>query len=205
MKQLNDVAIECPCCNEIRRYGHLEHLRKWHVQHDNPGILSPIESAESGFLQWACDECIKKRKAIVGKPDRQNVIGITHPYLAYYDQQRTCSTCGIAFTFSKEEQQHWYEELKFVTWSDAKDCKDCRKTKRGEKERNKRIAELLQELQPEDLDRIEELVQLYLEIDHVEKAKYFLAITRKHVRKSEDAEVKAKWNRLREKILSHNQ
>lgn len=204
MKQINDISLRCPCCNEIRKYGNLGHLKKWHSQHQSPWILTPIESAEQGFLQWACDKCIEDNKAIVGRPDKQNVIGITHPYFVYYDQERTCSTCGINFIFSKEEQQYWYEELNFITWSEAKDCKDCRKAKREPKQRNTKISTLIKNLEPSDLNQIEELVGLYLEINKVEKAKYFLAIGKKNTKDNINNETNERLDRLKEKITTHN-
>lgn len=204
MNKIDNISLRCPCCNEIRKYGNLENLRKWHSQHQSPWILTPIESAEQGFLQWSCDTCLKDGKAIIGRPEKQNVNGITHPYFTYYDQQRKCSTCGIEFNFSKEEQQYWYEELKFITWSEAKDCKDCRKAKREPKERNIKISNLIKNLEPSNLNQIEELVGLYLEIGKVEKAKYFLAIGKKNNKDKISNELKERLDRIKRKITTHN-
>lgn len=198
---MNNISLKCPSCNEIKTHENLEHLIKWNSQHKSTYILSPIESAKQGFLQWACDECIKEKKAIQGKPEKQYINGITHPFFAYYNKERKCSSCGDKFIFTKKQQQYWYEELKFITWSDAKDCENCRKKKRNSKEINTKISNLIQNLEPDNLNHIEKLVQLYLEIDKREKAKYFLAIGRKNVKDNDEA--KKRLERIKEKITAH--
>ena len=203
MKSIKTILLRCPCCKEIRSYDNFKHLIEWHSQYKSAYILSPVESAEQGFLQWACDKCMKEKRAIEGKPEKQSVKGITQPLFAYYNQERKCANCGDKFIFTKEEQQYWYEELKFTTWSDAKDCKKCRKESRKIKERNTKISNLIKDLKPDNLNQIEILIQLYLEINKIEKAKYFLAVGRKNVKDKNNNETKERLERIEEKIAAH--
>jgi hypothetical protein len=65
---------------------------------------------------------------------------VTH----YYDLDRRCRRCGRRFIFYAEEQQYWYEELKFDLGAEAVCCVPCRKSLRAEKRRRRRYGELSQ-------------------------------------------------------------
>jgi len=203
MNQLNSLELKCPCCNATRRYGNLDQLRKGNAQHQSTRLLSPVAAAKNGFLHWACDNCIKKKKAIIGRPDQQNVIGTTLPFFAYYDQHLTCSTCKTAFTFTKEEQQYWYEDLKFITWSTPIDCKACRKAKRLPKKQNTKLSDLIKKLEPDNLNQIEDLIHLCLEMHKVEKAKYFFAMGKKHNKEKNSKETKERLQKIKENITNY--
>ncbi len=43
----------------------------------------------------------------------------------YIDATIDCVDCGESFRFTKEEQKHWYEELRFWIDSFPKRCKRC--------------------------------------------------------------------------------
>lgn len=138
----------------------------------------------------------------MGEPEQQNWGGFTYPYFAYYDQQKVCVTCRQYFVFSKEEQQYWYEQLKFFVCSEAKDCPKCRKDKRIPRVRNTKISSLVKNLEKDNIDQVEQLIDLYLEIDKVDKAKYYLAIVRKNLDKTNN-EITVRLNKVKEKITTH--
>jgi len=126
---------------------------------------------ESGF-NWACDDCLVDGSAIVADPLKQ-LFCDQAAYLAYWDHHNTCQRCAAEYTFSKEEQQHWYEELQFWVMSYPKHCKACRQAIREEKQRNTELSKLLHEqeqLSPEGLERIAELYSL---IERHDKATAF--------------------------------
>src|SRR5688572_16280721 len=138
MKSIEIQVLKCPCCHERRRYGEFQHLYLHNYQFKRSGVASLLEGAINSYedTYWACDICLDKKRAIPGKPELQNVIGFVHPFVAYYDRERKCVSCGVKFIFSKEEQQYWYEELKFITWSVPKNCPGCRKEQRKPRVRN---------------------------------------------------------------------
>ena len=45
----------------------------------------------------------------------------------YIDARIPCADCGNHFLFSKDEQRHWYEKLKFWIDSFPDRCKSCQK------------------------------------------------------------------------------
>jgi hypothetical protein len=55
------------------------------------------------------------------------------PLFWYQDKTKQCRDCGVEFVFSKEEQKHWYEDLKIPIYADAVSCKNCRAKIRAEK------------------------------------------------------------------------
>lgn len=108
------------------------------------------------------------------------MVGFTHPFFAYYDRQFTCATCSHEFVFRKEEQQYWYEELQFITWSYAKDCPTCRKNKRAPNLRSQRIQTLVEAIDPTDFQQIEALIGLYLELHNFDKANFYLGLFKRY-------------------------
>ncbi len=84
-------------------------------------------------FHWACDGCLHSKRAIVGNPAKQKFCDHP-PFLAYYDEEKTCNTCKRTFIFSASEQKHWYETLEFWVQSEAKDCLECRRKAREQKQ-----------------------------------------------------------------------
>jgi len=82
-------------------------------------------------LYWACNTCLGSGRAVQGDPSKQRWCDL-NPYYAYFDEQRKCLDCADVFTFTKEEQKHWYEVLQFWVQSRPKYCKGCtQRRKRG--------------------------------------------------------------------------
>jgi hypothetical protein len=80
-------------------------------------------------LYWACNLCIREQRAILANPSKQKWCDVP-PYFAYFDEERNCADCSEPFLFSKEEQKHWYETLKFWVQSRPIRCKTCTKRRK---------------------------------------------------------------------------
>ena len=197
------ITLICPCCNISRHPEQYQKLKEFNEQHKYEHMISVIDSAKEGFLHWACDKCLEDKKALLGKPDIQNWGGFAYPYFAFYDIAKQCETCGKKFIFSKEEQQHWFEVLKFIVWSDAKNCKDCRKQLKVTRTRNTKISELVKNLSKNNIDQAENLIELYLEIDKVDKAKFYFAILGKTFDSKKDKQLKDRLDKIDRKIKEH--
>jgi hypothetical protein len=87
-----------------------------------------------------------------------------------------CRACKEEFVFDKREQQHWYEHLGFWVQTTKVYCKKCQTNKKL----RDRISQLLYELDYLDTDRLREIVSFYLERKEYGKAKYHLAVGKKH-------------------------
>ena len=70
------------------------------------------------------------------------------PLFWYEDQARQCTDCGTRFTFTKEEQRHWYEELKFPIQVRGSGCPDCRRKIRNTKAAQKEHMEEMAQREP---------------------------------------------------------
>jgi hypothetical protein len=124
---------------------------------------------------WACDNCLSQKRAILANLNKQNLQGChPNPYLAYYDKVLKCKQCNEKFVFSKEEQQYWFETLKF-NWGSANACAPCRKKKRFLTIRTTKLSKLLPIFETGDHSELENIVALYLELGKPEAAKRFLA------------------------------
>jgi len=55
------------------------------------------------------------------------------PPFWYADTAVRCRACDRQFLFSKEEQRHWYEELKLPIYASAVRCPECRAQVRAAK------------------------------------------------------------------------
>jgi hypothetical protein len=133
--------LRCPCCGIERTQAEATSLIACEDELRSSGAdpwkrdpLWTLESAKSGQLQWACDQCISQGKAFRAHPERQNFCDHL-PYLAYFDTFIRCRDCASDFLFSSSEQRHWYEELRFLVQSRPIRCLDCRRRRRAAKER----------------------------------------------------------------------
>lgn len=176
-----DKTSSCPCCKGERYKTEITFFTSFSEKYRNDWIQcsNRAEFSEGG---WACDVCIDSGKAMIANPDKQN-FGLGGAHFAYFDKQKTCVTCGVAFIFSKEEQKYWYEELGFIVYSEAKECLKCRKQRQAITYRNTKIGKLVENLANNSPQEMEDLIDLYLEIKNLEKAKYYFAVLRKKVRK----------------------
>lgn len=171
----------------------MHHLEKWQKQYGFELDEWRLNNPEISSLFWACDRCLKKERALMADPNRQDTGAFSTPFFAYFDREKTCTDCKQHFIFSKGEQQFWYEDLGFIIFSEAKRCLPCRiKNKNPVRQE---ISDLVPKLDIKNLDQVQRLVSLYLQTDNIEKAKYYLAIARKankHIGKDEKlSEIKA--------------
>ncbi len=184
----------CPCCNELKvkdvsiRNRQLKQLEDenlvWYA--DNPWNGGITELLRNGHFSWACDTCIKNQRAIVGRIEYQTYCDHP-PYLAYMDQEKSCLKCGDKFVFDKEEQQYWYEELKFWVQSTPKHCKSCRKEIKKEKVLNTKLSQLIGNSDKEDPKVLIEISQIYFEMEKMGKGKYYAILAKKAMKlKKED-------------------
>jgi hypothetical protein len=180
----------CPCCNELnikgigiinRQLKKLEEVRLiWYSNCPwNGGIKGLFKS---GHFSWACDDCIESNRAIEAKFEDQTYCDYP-PYLAYFDKEMECEKCGENFTFEKEEQQYWYEVLKFWVQSFPKNCKKCREILKQEKDLNNKLSKILNNLNKNNPGELIEISQLYFEMNKFEKGKYYATLARKAMQK----------------------
>ena len=130
----------CPCCGTEVPLADQKVLKSWSL-HGTAVVPAIARLAAFGkyyeghcgqerlALYWACNSCIWRRRASAANPRKQRWLDC-EPYLAYFDEQRECRDCGEPFTFTKEEQRHWYEVLQFWVWSRPIRCKGCNRLRR---------------------------------------------------------------------------
>ncbi|MFT4621364.1 MAG: hypothetical protein ACI8PZ_000016 [Myxococcota bacterium] len=64
----------------------------------------------------------------------------------YTPRTQRCPTCREAFTFTAEEQRHWYEVLQIPIQAVARTCRACRRADRQKKRANDAMGVALAEL-----------------------------------------------------------
>lgn len=105
--------------------------------------LNPRDDLSRG-IYLGCNSPPEQRipeTAIVADTTRQisRPVAVTH----YYDVKRECRDCHRKFIFFAEEQQHWYESLRFPLESDCVRCVECRKSQQAIANLRARYEELL--------------------------------------------------------------
>ncbi len=129
-------------------------------------------------FEWACDNCLETKKAILAAPGLQETPWT--PHLAYFDLQLECYSCSKEFLFKKEEKKAWYESYKLPINAQPDNCLDCRKKIRQQNTKNKTISEILKKTEPEISDNeLETVVEIYTSWDKLNKAKYYQSIINK--------------------------
>lgn len=183
--------LTCPCCHE--KVTEKQLTKTLSLFPFNGVAITAHLPQERGFIEmlsrtslytWACDDCFASGKALLGNPDKQyytfrSPVDCGFPYLVYTDKRLTCETCQEHFTFSKEEQQYWYEELQFVVYSKPKHCIDCRKKRRHEKNLNTELSAALKNGEPSDAETLLRIAEIYEEMGNTEKRKAYLATAKK--------------------------
>jgi hypothetical protein len=141
------------------------------------GMRRLAQSGEPSWF-WACDECIRAKRALVADIDEQN-LGTGTPFAAYVDRPFRCGDCGKAAMFSALEQKHWFEELHFLIWVYPKQCAPCRALRRKRKGAQAALADALHGLDEADPDQLEQLARLYDTLGLTAKASMRRAQARK--------------------------
>lgn len=180
------IELECPCChnlvdkNSLTKTITIAPFNQQSITVDAALVDAFIFSLKNYSLyQWACDKCFKSEKAILANPQKQNYSAWGYPNLAYFDKNRTCRSCQSKFTFSKKEQQYWYEELQFFIEAKAVHCLPCRKQIQAEKLLNSQLSELLRNGDPKNVKDLANIALLYKEMGKTEKWKEYIAKSRK--------------------------
>jgi len=179
---MNKNTLQCPCCK--KRVAPPKMKKTFSLLPYNGFAYAIGSSIEEAFLfvvsrypdfhQWACDDCINGRKAILANPQKQFYTfkypwDSAIPFLAYFDKGYTCESCGEKGILAKEIQQHWYEELKLVVYTRAKRCKNCRTTK----DLNTELSNLLKDGKPEDKASLMRISEVYEKMGKIEKMKAY--------------------------------
>jgi hypothetical protein len=81
--------------------------------------------------------------------------------------------CKEEYIFRKEEQQYWYEHLKFWVQSRPKHCAKCRREVREKKDLNNELSTLLKERDKLSIKDLQRLSEIYSALNHPDKAKYY--------------------------------
>ena len=169
----------CPCC---KGKVSIKDCSLFVKSHDDFRIPKPLYHKTTiaemwpkvpvGF-RWSCDACVIQKKAIAARPLLQNYnTQWDMPSLMYFDKGTTCKTCKGDFVFTKEEQQFWYEKLRFIIYSFPKECPKCRKHKRAMIAQNNRLMELTA-IEDKTAVQLKELTEIYHEIGSEEKARMY--------------------------------
>ena len=179
---------KCPCCGQERHRTEVkEALRKmkmidsYNYPHYQPGTDTD-NYIKLQWLQerWACDACLREKRAIVADHQVQYYSTLNWPHMAYYDTQHTCRSCGDEFTFSKEEKRHWFEELQFYIEAKAVRCQSCRKELNAEKLKHKTLSALLQKgIDNLEMEELELVIGIYEAWDKEHKIAYYRSVQRK--------------------------
>ena len=102
------------------------------------------EWVQDGWSKWlVCPDCIRQGRALRADPAKQNCGGLGGPIDAFWDQTRSCGTCGKDYIFSAEEQRFWYETLGFFVESVPIQCQECRRDRRARKRAQLTLQKLL--------------------------------------------------------------
>ena len=127
------TCASCPCCGNEVILAKQSVLRRSSTNGSVSAAIAELAARGTSFahhsgqdrpLYWACDDCIRAKRALRTEPRKQKWMDC-EPYLAYYDETRICVDCGESFVFAKEEQLHWYETLQFWVWSRPIRCAAC--------------------------------------------------------------------------------
>ncbi|WP_298781922.1 zinc-ribbon domain containing protein [uncultured Polaribacter sp.] len=170
-RKLNKVI--CPCCKGVLNINDCNILGKSYNNLHRKNLFQ--KTWPKIIFRGACDYCIQQNRALIAKPFIQNYNSEWDlPHLMFWDKTTNCQKCKIEFVFSKEEQQFWYEKLKFIIYSFPKYCLNCRKERRAKISQNNRLMELLNQEYLNDKQLMREIAEIYSKIGNDQKHKFFL-------------------------------
>jgi len=193
-------AARCPACGKRRDVDKQRALRKvedaWRARQasrlapDSPfypreGHMRQLALSDDSRWFWACDACVRSGRAVVADPMKQT-LGLGSPFAAYVDRPFRCEDCGTNSVFSAREQQHWFENLRFLIWVYPKQCLPCRAARRHRVRTNEALAKALHGLDPSDPAQLESVAHLYEELGRSHKADEYQARAKNRRRAVED-------------------
>ena len=176
---------KCPACKTEKHktemkvaISDMEKLEKAEYKNYKKLKINTFDSFIESDFSWACDFCLKSKKAIKANPSLQNYSW--NPNYAYYDTEKICRTCNDKFTFSKEEKKYWYEGLKFRLDSEPVNCFNCRKEVRKYKIENNFLSETLKKNEEEiSINELEKVIEIYKDWQKEQRAKYYESLLNK--------------------------
>ncbi len=197
MSTIENISLECPCCKKqvrvkdtpleamyssnrthdwMQRTKHIQYdLFKGYIDKFFTGLTldKVAENKRLRFNLWACNECLETGKAVLADTSKQHY-GLGGPILYYLDLpftcSRGCSYCGGSYVFTISEQKYWYEELNFFVESIPSFCEGNRKRLRLMKVNQKKLGVLINK-KNKDVKDLEEIRDIYIEFDLLDKAK----------------------------------
>jgi hypothetical protein len=184
--------LKCPCCNVMRSESeYLVFILQFNYSVRDKfycnmagQILGNVYwiDAKKNAVDWACDKCLHANRAIKGTPGKQLYCDFP-PHFSYFDKASICRDCKTEFIFSKEEQLHWYETLKFWVQSTKVRCRNCQALKKS----HELLSQLLVNPDYNDLSKIKQIIKLRIGFKQYRQAKHFLALGKKHHIKGSEA------------------
>lgn len=185
MKHKNAKYAKCKCCGLFKDQSEvlisLSVLKNAEVIKNSDQEFNLFELLIDSNFNWACDQCINNKKALVSNLLQQSK---SYPkYLSYYDVNLTCKRCKNEFTFTKEEKKIWYEKLKFYIESVPVHCLICRKKIRKFKNQNKILSQVLKK-NPKDMtmDELSQIVQIYDEWNKKDKFNFYSKLIKERLK-----------------------
>lgn len=183
--------LECPCCGkqcDVIKETPLMRMQERFTHACLPDNWIERYTGGSfyhwGGMQWACNRCIREGRAIEGKPWLQTFCDHP-PYLAYFDKAYTCTDCREQFVFAAQEQQYWFEQLKFWVQAYPAQCLECRRKRHARNAVFQRLEKKLKALPEPHLQEpqhILDVASLYLQVGSYKKATEFLGRARNRAR-----------------------
>lgn len=93
------------------------------------GLSIPEAEIRAGFWALRDEGVIFPQTVLRADPSRQNYT--LYPRRYYVDMLRDCRDCGRPFIFFAQEQQHWFEVLRFYVDADCVRCSECSAARRA--------------------------------------------------------------------------
>lgn len=98
------------------------------------------------------------------------VYGWEGPIEVYQDQPKTCVRCRAVFVFSAQDQQHYYEVLRFRTCAAPSTCPACRRLRRQARQARARLQALLTGAGPSTVHELAEASLLLAQLGRKQRA-----------------------------------
>lgn len=179
MKKNQNQFVKCKCCHILKDKNDvlicltvLKNTDFIKVYGNDFDLYNYLFSSN---FEWACDSCLKNKKALIANPSQQNDGYNSH--LAYYDISLNCKNCGNEFTFTKEEKKLWYEELKFFRESTPLNCLKCRKEIRIFKIQNKILSQVLKkDIKEMSIEELSQVADIYKKWNKEDKFNFYSKI-----------------------------
>lgn len=173
----------CPSCSQAKYASEIKVMISKMDEinrRDFPNLkgLNSYDSFVNADFNWACDLCLKTKKAIQANPGLQVTSGDRH--LAYFDISFNCEVCHTKSIFSKDEMAVWYEKYQLPTHAQPNTCLTCRRQIKEKNEQNTQLSTLLKKSEKElSKSELVDIVSVYADWGNEEKMKYYQSLVNK--------------------------